>query len=151
MQAGAFTYGTSLQRAPDHPESRHHITSLRMCTHALTDKECGGWNARSWPSSVRSHAAQDLLLAREALHADSVVIITSRNTALLRDNCTHTQEVALLPQAQAEQLFSSYAFDMEARPAAVRERVAQVVELCDGLPLTIKVRACYHACLMLSS
>lgn len=92
---------------------------------------------------MRLHAAQDLLLARKVLHADSVVIITSRNTALLCDNCTHKQEVALLPQAQAEQLFASYAFDVEARPAAVRERAAQVVELCDGLPLTIKVRM-YH-------
>lgn len=82
---------------------------------------------------------------REVLHADSVVIITSRNTALLCDKCTHMREVALLPQAQAEQLFASYAFDVDARPAAVRERAAQVVELCDGLPLTIKVRACVTA------
>ena len=144
MQAGAFAYGTCLRRALI--ARKADITSRRMCTHALTDKECGGWDLQFWPSSVRSHAAQNLLLAREALHADSVVIITSRSTALLRESGAHMEEVALLPQAQAEELFASYAFDVDARPAAVRERAAQVVELCDGLPLTIKVRACHCTC-----
>ena len=101
---------------------------------------------------LRSHAAQDLLLVREVLHAGSVVIITSRNTALLRDSCAHVEEVALLPQAQAEQLFASHAIGVEARSAAVRERAAQVVASCGGLPLTIKVRAgrncvCHGGCL----
>lgn len=88
---------------------------------------------------------------REVLHEDSVVIITSRSIALLRDSCAHVQEVALLPQAQAEQLFAGYAFGVAARPAAVRERAAKVVALCDGLPLTIKVGVCQCACLASSS
>ena len=75
------------------------------------------------------------------LHADSVVLITSRSTGLLRDSCTHVQEVPLLPQAQAELLFAGYAFaEEDSPPAAVRARAAKVVKLCDGLPLTIKVR-----------
>ena len=82
---------------------------------------------------------QDKLLVRGTLHADSIVILTSRSTALLRSYCDHVHEVNLLSTMLAEQLFAGYAFGAEEPCEAIQKRAAAVVGSCGGLPLAIEV------------
>ena len=83
---------------------------------------------------------QDALLVKEKLHPDSVVVVTSRDGALLRDYCSHVEPVIPLPEELAHELFASHAFKLKEMPVAVRERAAKVVKACGGLPLTLEVR-----------
>ena len=87
---------------------------------------------------------QEKLLIREKMHADSVVILTSRSKALLCKYCDHVHEVSLLPLTLAKQLFAGYAFGSEQPSEAMRERATAIVASCGGLPLAIEVSA---ACL----
>ena len=82
---------------------------------------------------------QEKLLIREGMHADSVVILTSRSTALLCKYCNHVHEVSLLPLKLAKQLFAGYAFGSEQPSEAMRERATAIVASCGGLPLAIEV------------
>lgn len=85
---------------------------------------------------------QDALLVKEKLHPDSVVVITSRDGALLRECCSHVEPVNPLSEELAHALFASHAFKLKEMPAAVRERAAKVVKACGGLPLTLEVVTC---------
>ena len=88
------------------------------------------------------YGSQDALLVKEKLHPDSVVVITSRDGALLRDCCSHVEPVSPLSEELAHELFASHAFKLKEMPAAVRERAAKVVTACGGLPLTLEVVTC---------
>ena len=79
---------------------------------------------------------------KEKLHPDSVVVITSRDGALLRECCSHVEPVDPLSEELAHELFASHAFKLKEMPAAVRERAAEVVTACGGLPLTLEVVTC---------
>ena len=84
---------------------------------------------------------QDKLLVRETLHADSIVIITSRSADLLRKYCDHVHEVDLLPKKLAIDLFAGMAFGLKQPSDAIRERADAVVASCGGLPLALEVSA----------
>ena len=86
-----------------------------------------------------SLSLQDKLLVRGTLHADSIVILTSRSTALLRSYCDHVHEVKLLPTMLAEQLFSGYAFGAKEPSEEIQKRAAALVGSCGGLPLAVEV------------
>ena len=82
---------------------------------------------------------QDKLLVRGSMHADSILILTSRSTALLRTYCDNVHEVDLLSTMLAEQLFAGYAFGAKEPCEAIKIRGAAVVRSCGGLPLAIEV------------
>lgn len=82
---------------------------------------------------------QDKLLVRETLHADSIVIVTSRSTDLLHIYCDLVHEVDILPKDLAEQLFAGIAFGLKQPSDGMSERADAVVASCGGLPLALEV------------
>lgn len=80
-----------------------------------------------------------LLPPRQDLHPSSRVIVTSRNGTLLKQRCEAVSEVKLLPEGLAAELFASYAFQQGSPSVEVACLVPEVIECCQGLPLTLQV------------
>ncbi|KAL3685094.1 hypothetical protein R1sor_003116 [Riccia sorocarpa] len=82
-------------------------------------------------------------IARENAMEESRFILTSRN-ALDLQSCSYTQRLGVLGSQDARKLFTTYAFPQEEEPPEqFREVVEQVVEGCEGLPLTLEVLGRY--------
>ncbi|KAG6556785.1 hypothetical protein Mapa_001731 [Marchantia paleacea] len=84
-------------------------------------------------------------IARENCVDESRYIVTSRLENLLKkldDVCIY--QVPLLDGESAESLFMSYAFPDHGEPSStLRQYVDEVVEKCDGLPLTLEILGKY--------
>ncbi|KAL3678418.1 hypothetical protein R1sor_021374 [Riccia sorocarpa] len=85
-------------------------------------------------------------IAQENRMEDSRFILTSRNAQRVMD-CgydVHTIRVDFLGNQDAKKLFNAYAFPgLEEAPERFRELVEQVVDGCEGLPLTLEVLGKY--------
>ena len=88
-----------------------------------------------------SHVDQiESLLPPCELHAESLVIITSRDKDVLKARCTlPLNEVQLLPEGRDMQLFKAWAFAAGQPVWDTMALVSQVVACCGRLPLTLKV------------
>ncbi|BBN07494.1 protein MpNBS-LRR8 [Marchantia polymorpha subsp. ruderalis] len=84
-------------------------------------------------------------IARESCVDESRYIVTSRHESLLNkldDVCIY--QVPLLDGESAESLFMSYAFPGRREPSStLRPYVDQVVQKCEGLPLTLEILGKY--------
>ena len=82
-----------------------------------------------------------MLLPEGQVHADTVVIITSRNKDVLKQRCSsNVHDVEMLPDDLAMQLFAACTFLTGQPPESLAEGlVSDVVAACAGLPLTLKV------------
>ncbi|KAL3678422.1 hypothetical protein R1sor_021378 [Riccia sorocarpa] len=85
-------------------------------------------------------------IARENGMEESRFVLTSRNAQRLADcwSNVHTICVDFLGSEDAKKLFTTYAFrGQEEAPESFSTLVEQVVEGCDGLPLTLEVLGKY--------
>ena len=73
------------------------------------------------------------------LHADSLVIITSRNSNVLNARCCCVSEVTLFPGDADKQLFEAWAFAAGPPAWDTSVLVPEMVACCGRLPLTLKV------------
>ena len=85
-------------------------------------------------------AQLDKLLIKDSLHPGSLLIITSRDRAILQRHCPKMINVERLPVHLATQLFADHAFQGRPADQAVAAKVQEVVDSCGGLPLTLKAR-----------
>ena len=86
------------------------------------------------------------LVPKGSLHVDSVLIVTSRNSSLLRKYGCEVAELELLQPEGAMNLFCGHAFEGQPAKHAVAEKVQSVVDACGGLPLTLKARHLGRPC-----
>ena len=91
------------------------------------------------------------LLPQCELHPESLVIITSREKAVLGTRCTNVSEMQLLPEGLDVQLFKAWAFAAGPPVWDTSVLVPKLVACCGRLPQKLKVRAtfirmcCKHA------
>lgn len=79
------------------------------------------------------------LLPHCPLHAESLLIITSRKNVIFTKRGIAVSKVQLLSEGQDAQLFKAWAFSAGLPAWDTSELVQEVVACCGGLPLTLKV------------
>lgn len=88
------------------------------------------------------------------LHAESLIIITSRKKHVLDARCAKVSEVQPLPEGRSEQHFRAWAFAAGPPVWDTSKLVPELVACCGRLPLALKVgsacdvhHAYQHACM----
>ena len=79
------------------------------------------------------------LLPPCVLHPESLIIVTSRNEAVLNKRCSSVVKVELIPKGFYLQLFRAWAFAAGPPDEHISALVPEVVTHCGQLPLTLKV------------
>ena len=79
------------------------------------------------------------LLPQCELHAESLIIVTSRKKHVLDARCAKVSEVQPLPKARSVQLFQGWAFAAGSPVWDASKLVPELVAFCGGLPLALKV------------
>ena len=95
---------------------------------------------------IDSEAQLTSLLLPCQLHAESLVIVTSRDRKVLGARCNHVCAVQLLPEGYDTQLFEAWAFELGRPLWASSVLVQKMVACCGRLPLLLKVELVLMQC-----
>ncbi|KAH9303662.1 hypothetical protein KI387_008066 [Taxus chinensis] len=83
---------------------------------------------------------ENLLLVKDVLGNDSLILITSRDRNLLvRSQISKLYDVKLLGAKDAQELFCRHAFHQPKPPQDLQYLVIELVNICGGFPLALKV------------